>query len=188
MANAILNFHCVFLNPSLTISYTNTVKTHKNKRKTDFDIDLTFDWYRCWKFCGNILVLKCCIFCTLKILFSGYFQSKLGSNKVHSWTSLEGKTETKFDNIKGYVLSFLAYNKYSKLSWKKLLIIQVWQKSLFWRSLTRQNRQIVWACEQFLKLSPESILCTHHSHNLQRRHTTETKYQHYEMNEHDDDE
>ena len=54
-------------------------------------------------------MLKCCIFCTLKILFSGYFQSKLGSNKVHSWTSLEGKTETKFDNIKGYVLSFLAY-------------------------------------------------------------------------------
>ena len=59
-------------------------------------------------------MLKCCIFCTLKILFSGYFQSKLGSNKVHSWTSLEGKTETKFDNIKGYVLSFMAYNKYTK--------------------------------------------------------------------------
>ena len=27
----------------ITISYTNTVKTHKNKRKTDFDIDLNFD-------------------------------------------------------------------------------------------------------------------------------------------------
>ena len=65
---------------------------------------------------------------------------------------------------------------------KKLSIIQVWQKSLFWRSLTRQKRQIVWACEQFLKLSPENILCTHHSHNLQRRHMTETKCQHHEMN------
>ena len=98
----------------ITISYTNTVKTHKNKRKTDIDVDSIFDWYGCWRFCRNILVLKCCIFCTLKILFSGYFQSKLGSNKVHSWTSLEGKTETKFDNIKGYVLSFMTYNKYSK--------------------------------------------------------------------------
>ena len=27
---------------------------------------------------------------------------------------LREKTETKFDNIKGYVLSFMAYNKYTK--------------------------------------------------------------------------